>query len=459
MGRIAAAAGVVLALVVVGIVILGGSPAYTVTATFQNASQIVSGDLVEVGGTKVGTVGTIRLTPDGMAALSLDLSRTDTPLHQGTTATIREVSLSGIANRYVDLQLGPAANPVIPDHGVIAATHTTSEVDLDQLFNTLNAPTRLGLQNLIQGTAAQYRGAGVQAQQAFRYLNPAVAASSQLFAELNHDSGQLTQYLTSSGRLLGDISTRQAALSDAIANLSAVTASLASQHTGLSQSIHDLPVFQTQADRTFTALRTSLRALTPLVDVTRPVAPELDRFLAQLEPLARASVPTFAALARAVSRPGANNDLTDLTNLGVPLARAAVNPVRVDGRVRRGALPISTQALADSTPELAYARPYAVDLTGWFEGFSHPGGYDANGAFSRVAINVGVGSISNGVLNLLTPLLNAAGRAGFAFGSGTSQGLVSTDNGDRCPGSMERGAEYVPETGYACTPTQVPTGS
>ena len=55
-----------------------------------------------------------------------------------------------------------------------------------------------------------------------------------------------------------------------------------------------------------------------------------------------------------------------------------------------GRSPQSTTALNDFTPELATARPYAVDLTGWFEGFSHPGTIDANGGASRVAATLSV---------------------------------------------------------------------
>ena len=54
------------------------------------------------------------------------------------------------------------------------------------------------------------------------------------------------------------------------------------------------------------------------------------------------------------------------------------------------------EALNGAVPELAVGRPYAVDLTGWFEGYSHPGVYDANGGASRVAPVVGLGSIETG---------------------------------------------------------------
>jgi len=90
------------AIVAVVVIVLSGGTSYKVKAIFQNASQIVSGDLVEVSGNSIGTVSDISLTPNGMALLTLDISSKDyQPLYEGTLATVREASLSGIANRYV----------------------------------------------------------------------------------------------------------------------------------------------------------------------------------------------------------------------------------------------------------------------------------------------------------------------------------------------------------------------
>ena len=69
---------------------------------------------------------------------------------------------------------------------------------------------------------------------------------------------------------------------------------------------------------------------------------------------------------------------------------ATVRDVKANGKTRPGAFPQTVTALNDFIPELATARPYAVDLTGWFEGFSHPGTIDANGGASRVAATLGV---------------------------------------------------------------------
>ena len=185
--------------------------------------------------------------------------------------------------------------------------------------------------------------------------------------------------------------------------------------------------------------------------------------------------------------PGPNNDLIDLTKLGVPLAAATVDNINVDGENRPGAFPQSTTALNDSTPELATARPYAVDLTGWFEGYTPPGhrgrqrrrqpdraGHRRRLAAERDAQPAAVVRRPDAAQRpglrrprrraRLKPGGRRPGRTGLPVGSGGTSssgnsGLIVTGQGSRCPGSMERGAVYYPESGFPCNPKQVPTGS
>jgi phospholipid/cholesterol/gamma-HCH transport system substrate-binding protein len=448
-GRVVAVATVAIVIVVVVVVVLGGGRSYQVHAIFENASQIVSGDEVEVAGNGIGTVSNISLTPNGQANLTLNITNpTYQPLFQGTLATVRAVSLTGIANRYVDLRLPSAGAPKIPDGGTIPTRNTTSAVDFDQLFNTLNGPTRKSVQNLIQGSALEFEGEGKLANTAWQYLNPAVASSSMLFAELNKNTSQFTKFIVQTANLVSDISTRSTDLSGLISHLSTTTQALASQRTALGQSIQRLPNFLALADTTFVDLRTALDDLTPLVNDTKPVAPKLRTLLEQLRPLAQDAVPTVEDLSKIVSKPGANNDLTDLVKLAVPLAASTVKPVNVDGKVRPGAFPQTTTALNQSTPEVSIARPYAVDLTGWFEGYSHPGFSEATGIDNRVEVDVNAFSDQTGTLSLLNPL----------FQTLSSSGLLVSGQGDRCPGSMERGGLFYPESGFPCTPSEVPTG-
>jgi phospholipid/cholesterol/gamma-HCH transport system substrate-binding protein len=471
-GRVAALLALGVGVVAVGILLLSGGSSYQVHAIFTNADQIVAGDQVQVSGTSIGSVSNIQLTPNGQAALTLSINdSTFKPLREGTKAIIRQASLSGIANRYVDLDLGPGNAPTIPNNGIISTTDTTGAVDLDELFNTLNAPTRKGLQDVFQGSASQYAGKGGQVQLAWQYLNPAIATSSLLFHELNRDTSKFTKFVVNSSHLVSDLASRQSDLSGLVSNLSTTFSALASQQTALGESIQRLPPFMRLANTTFVNLRSALGDLTNLLNASKPVAPKVQKLLAELEPLAIDAVPTVRNLANVISRPGANNDLIDLNNLAPALAQATVGgefgvpKVHANGAYRPGAFIVSQQAFhgtngqPGATQELAIARPYAVDLTGWFEGYSHPGVYDANGAASRIAAVVGLGSIQNGVLNINPSLLNnPILRTAFA------KSVLTVGQGDRCPGSMERGpnpgtsAGWYPESGYPCTQSQVPTG-
>ena len=61
-GRVAAVVAVAMAVVVVAVILLSGGSSYQVNAVFEDASQIVSGDQVQIGGNTVGTVSKIALT-------------------------------------------------------------------------------------------------------------------------------------------------------------------------------------------------------------------------------------------------------------------------------------------------------------------------------------------------------------------------------------------------------------
>src|SRR5918994_804925 len=120
---------VLLAIIAVAILLFRGDGGYTVTAEFVNAGQLVKGNEVKAGGVTVGSVKSIDVTEDGHAKVELGISDGDfKPLRRGTQVTIKQASLSGIANRYVDLKLGPANGETIDDGGVIGTAQTATAV-------------------------------------------------------------------------------------------------------------------------------------------------------------------------------------------------------------------------------------------------------------------------------------------------------------------------------------------
>jgi len=461
--RAAALAAVVIVAVVVAVLLLrspGGD--YKVNARFQNAAQLVKGNLVQTGGAPVGTVENIDLTPRGEAEVTLKIEDDYAPLRRGTLATIRQASLSGVANRYIDLRMAPQSGAKIPNGGILEQDSTTTAVDLDQLFDTFDPATRKALTGVIRGSAAQYykgkgKGKGKQFNEGIAYLNPSLAASSRLFRELNRDTPLLERFIVSSSQLVTDIADRRDDLAGLVDDLATTTTAIGNQKQALAESIGRLPDFERRANTTFVNLRAALDDLDPLVEDSKPVAKKLRPFLAELRPLARDARPTLRDLSKIVSRRGDANDLIELTKLQVPLRDVTTRKVKANGKERDGAFKASQDALKGNTPEFAFFRPYTPDLLGWFDDFSHSGVYDALGAVSRVGVHANAfalaGSGGSGQFEVVPPELR--GKA--------LEATLERRQNNRCPGGGEHKADdgsspFKPSSDYPCDASQVLPG-
>ncbi len=220
-GRVAAVGALIAAVVLVALVLFGngGAGGYKVHARFLNAGQLVKGNPVQVGGVPVGSVKGIKITDDGHAEIELSIDGDHSPLRRGTRAEIRQFSQSGLANRYVDLKLPPDTDDTIPDGGVIDTDSTVTQVDLDELYNTLDPETRKSLQGFFKGSADQWRGREREANVGFQYLNPALSTSSRLFNELTKDTPVLERFLVDSSRMVTALADRRDDLAGLIGNL------------------------------------------------------------------------------------------------------------------------------------------------------------------------------------------------------------------------------------------------
>ncbi|HEX2015897.1 MAG TPA: MlaD family protein, partial [Solirubrobacteraceae bacterium] len=250
-GRIIALAAVTVAAAAIVILLVGsGGSDHTYRAVFQNASQLVKGNLVQVSGTPVGKISSIALTPDGQAEITFKVNGPFVPLHQGTQAVIRQASLSGIANRYIDLQLPADSAPQLQDNAVIDTAHTASAVDLDQLFNVFGPKERKALSSLIQGFGRTYAGEAANANAGFLYLSPTLASSTRLFSELGRDKSVLNRFISTNARFVTDVAAKQDQLAGLVDNLANTTTAIGRQKTALADAVANLPPFMRRANST-----------------------------------------------------------------------------------------------------------------------------------------------------------------------------------------------------------------
>jgi phospholipid/cholesterol/gamma-HCH transport system substrate-binding protein len=371
------------------LLLLAAGGGYRVTAEFYDAGQLVEGNPVKVAGATVGSVEEVDVTSDGRAEVTFGVDDDEyAPLRQGTVAIVKQASLSGIANRFIDLHLGPDGGAEIDDGGRIGPDRTRTAVELDEVFNLFTDDTRQAVKDLVEGSATSLRGRGEELRRGIHYLNPALSTGARLFAELSRDERLLERFLVDSSELVTALADRRDDLRGVVSNLGTTFGALGSQQDALAESIGLLPPFMRRANTTFVNLRAALDDVDPLVDASKPAVRRLGPFLDQARLFARDAEPTVTDLSRTIRSAGAANDLIELVRSFPPLARTALDPREINGAERRGAFPETVDALRAGAPTIALGRPYTPDFVGWLDDFSTTGAYDAIGNLSRAWINI-----------------------------------------------------------------------
>jgi phospholipid/cholesterol/gamma-HCH transport system substrate-binding protein len=429
--------------VVVAFLMFSGGSGYTVTATFNNAGQLVKGNYVEVAGRPVGKVKSIELDNNAQARVKIQVGSGFDPLHQGTTAVIRASSLSGIANRYVELHPGPNSAPKIEDGGQIGADKTQAPVDLDQLFNTLDPKTRKGLQDIVQGGATQYKGKSAKAAQALKYFNPAISTSARVARELVYDRQAFQRFVNDTAETVSALEERRDDLAGLITNTNTTAKAIGDENVALGRALGLLPDTLRRANTTFVNLRATLNDLDVLVDESKPATKDLAPLFRQLRGLVDDSIPTIHDLRVLIRKQGKNNDLIELTGKMPKLADIA-----------KKTFPHDIAALQKSLPVISYIRPYTPDLTGWVTKFAEVANpYDANGHYARIQPIFNQFQFTETPAGpTLVPLSDdLAGRNG-----------LNARNSLRCPGAATQpapdGSNPWPDESPDCDPSNVPPG-
>jgi phospholipid/cholesterol/gamma-HCH transport system substrate-binding protein len=426
--------------IVLALVLFSGGSGYKYTFVFQNAGQLVNENQVMVGGSPVGSVSGIDLSPNNLAEVHVEVEQ---ELHEGTTAVIRATSLSGVANHYLSISPGPNSSPALDEGATLGLASTTTPVDVDQLFNSFPKKVREGLQNFIKGNGQIYAGRGPEANESYKYFGVALNRATNFASELNADEDLLSKFLVSSSNLTTAVAGRGEQLSSAISNANQAFQAISSQNVALERTLEELPPVMRQSNTTFVNLRAALDDVEPLINTAKPATKNLAPFLAELRPVLSKFIPFTQNLTLALDRPGPHNDTTSLLQeLPVVQQRAS------------HAFPHAEDAIAAFQPQLTFARSYTPDL---FNALGHlgaaAGAYDGNGNYVRASISgANLFKYENGKL--------APNTRGEVF-----TGFTSTSTPRRCPGGATQPAAdasnpYVnpPHGGSSVNPSECNVG-
>jgi virulence factor Mce-like protein len=161
------AVGVLALLTIVALIAPRGVPGlnyYEIKAQFDDASQIADLSEVRIAGRHVGQVTGSDLSK-GKATVDLQMFPGEGPLPVDSTARIRLKGLLGA--KFVDVSPGRSSRE-LPNGSTLPAKQTSTAVELLDVFQALDAPTRRNLQLTVQGLGEGFLGRGEELNQALR---------------------------------------------------------------------------------------------------------------------------------------------------------------------------------------------------------------------------------------------------------------------------------------------------
>jgi virulence factor Mce-like protein len=203
-------------------------PTYDLTVRLPNAANVVKGNDVNIGGARVGTVSEINPVPSASgvatAELKVKLTKDVEPLPSDTAVLVRPRSVLGL--KYVELTPGHSKTGLKAGSVIPLRNARPRPVEINEVINTFNAPTRRGIQETLNGFGVGLAGRGSDLNLAIQHLGPllddlepvarliAAPASrlSQLFPALEATAAEIAPVAETNAALFVNLDTTFAAL-------------------------------------------------------------------------------------------------------------------------------------------------------------------------------------------------------------------------------------------------------
>ena len=309
MRRLAASAAIILAAATVALFGMGSSngkhKTYNVSARFDDAAFVVPGEDVRVAGVNVGTIGSLDVTRNKKAAVTLQITdQRFMPFHQDATCAIRPQSLIG--EKYVDCNPGTSSAPPLPKitHGVgsgsylLPVTRTSSPVDTDIVNNIYQQPIRQRFSIILNELGTGLAARGSDLNEVIHRANPALGYTDQVFQILAKQNRQLAKLASDSDAVLAPLGKDKQAIAGFVVNANTTSVASATQANNEKATFHLFPSF--------------LRQLRPLVADLGQLADQGTILMNELRPGAAPLGQEFQNLIKFA--PAARQSLIDLGN-------------------------------------------------------------------------------------------------------------------------------------------------
>ncbi len=327
-------------------------PTYKLSAQLPNAETLVPGNEVRIGGIRVGQIKSVdpetvdnapcpndptRQCTTQVAKVNMELNQDLDPLPENSTVVVRAKSALGL--KYLEIDRGNSSQGFSPGSTMPLTAARPEPVEIDQVFNMFDDPTRVAIQQNLLEFGNALAGRGVDLNEAIGQLKPLVQVLTPVMKNLADPNTGLSNFVSSlsataaevapvaeiQGQLFADLDTTFAAFARVSRPFiqESISRSPAAEDTAIA-TLPTIRPFLANTAKLFSELRPGFHALAPkqkavgqsIVEGVKALA-LAPAFNAQLDPTAQALLNLSNDGA---ARQGINS-LTQFNNtLGPPLS-------------------------------------------------------------------------------------------------------------------------------------------
>jgi virulence factor Mce-like protein len=297
-------------------------PTYRLSAQLPDTESLVKGNDVRIGGQRVGQITSVtpenvdnapcpddptRLCTGQVAKVDMDLNQDLERLPEDSTVVVRSKSALGL--KYLQINRGDSNRGFAPGATMPLTAARPEPVEIDQVFNMFDSPTRTAIQENLLEFGNALAGRGVDLNEAIGQLKPLVERLTPVMRNLADPNTGLSNFVSSlsataaevapvaeiQGQLFADLDTTFAAF--ARVSRPFIQESISKSPAAEDTAIATLPTirpFLTNTGKLFTELRPGFHAIAPVQKAVGqsiaegvkalPFAPALN---AQLDPTAQ----------------------------------------------------------------------------------------------------------------------------------------------------------------------------
>ena len=248
-------------------------PTYDLKANLPNASQLVKGFEVRIGGARVGFISKIepKKREDGStyAQVTMKLDKEIEPIPADSTLLVRPRSAIGL--KYIELTPGEGRAGLQPGATIPVRQARPEVVEIDDLFNMFDAKARVGSRNSLDGYGGGLAGRGRDINLAIEQFVPLLENLEPVARNLSSPQTRLDRFFRSLGRAAEEVAPVAEEQASLFVNLDTSFTALASiARPFLQETISEGPISEEVAIRDFPLQRPFIRNNTALFRELRP---------------------------------------------------------------------------------------------------------------------------------------------------------------------------------------------